>query len=321
MTGSVFISYRRDDSSGYARAITNQLREKLGPENIFIDVDAIEPGLDFVKAIEGAVGRCDVLLALIGPRWLDAGEERNRRLQNENDYVRTEIATALQRDIRVIPVLVGGAVMPASTDLPDDIIPLTRRNALEIRDTHFDADVEGLIDVLVKLVNPMQEQSPPGYQVAGGVETIAPDNAADHVNSGGREWKWKGATLLLFIFMGFVYFLFIDDLRVVTGNRTGTVRPESALITSSAITILALLITTVAAQTCRRRWWLGMVIGIVAFALLGFGAGVWIHDELRVRGDGPIIGAMAVWIVGLLVIIGQALWQRRRMKSPETGAI
>ena len=175
MTGKVFISYRREDSSGHARAVYNELRGQFGSDNIFMDVDAIEPGMDFIKAIESAVGRCDILLALIGPNWLDAGEGEAPRLQSENDYVRTEIATALRRDIRVVPVLVGGAIMPSPVNLPEDITPLTRRNAIEIRHPHFDADVASLISFLVKIVEPKQEKSPSSSpEVSAGEKSAEP---------------------------------------------------------------------------------------------------------------------------------------------------
>ena len=98
-----------------------------------MDVDAIRPGFDFVDVIEFAVQQADVLLAVIGTSWLHSIDSNgNRRLDNPEDFVRREIASALESNIRVIPVLVEGAQMPRSIDLPDDIKPLARRNAIEI---------------------------------------------------------------------------------------------------------------------------------------------------------------------------------------------
>ena len=95
-----------------------------------MDIDAIALGDDFVKAIEKTVGECDVLIAVIGAHWLTCTDEQNgRRIDNPEDFVRREIATALKREIRVIPVLMDGASMPRSTELPDDLKPLVRRNA------------------------------------------------------------------------------------------------------------------------------------------------------------------------------------------------
>jgi hypothetical protein len=121
----------------------------FGQENVFMDIDAIEPGLDFVEAIQQAVGSCDVLLALIGRGWLQSTDARgNRRLDNPADFVRLEIATALDRNIRTIPVLVEGAKMPRADELPDPLQKLARRNALEISNTRWQYDVDQLVEVI-----------------------------------------------------------------------------------------------------------------------------------------------------------------------------
>ena len=114
-----------------------------------MDIDTIEPGVDFVETIEKAVGSCDVLIALIGKQWLTITDPAGRRrLDNPADFVRLEIKTALERNIRVIPALIPGAAMPRSQDLPDELEKLTRRNAIEISDTRFREDVDRLIRVL-----------------------------------------------------------------------------------------------------------------------------------------------------------------------------
>jgi tetratricopeptide (TPR) repeat protein len=115
--------------------------------------DNLDPGEDFVEAIETSVGSCDALIAVIGRRWLDSSnEEGNRRLENPDDFVRLEIATALKRGIRVIPVLVDGAVMPRLTLLPTELQPLVRRQAVEVSHTRFGADSERLIDALNRAI-------------------------------------------------------------------------------------------------------------------------------------------------------------------------
>jgi hypothetical protein len=141
----VFINYRRDDAPGVAGRLFDHLAKSFARHDLFMDVDAIKPGLDFVKQLDVQVSQCDVLLALIGPHWLDAKDEKGvRRLNGDKDYVRIEIASALKRDIPVIPVLVHGAVMPAEDDLPEDLKPLTRRHALELRHTRFNADADAI---------------------------------------------------------------------------------------------------------------------------------------------------------------------------------
>jgi len=146
MTSKIFISYRREDSRGSAGRLYDQLSAYYGKERIFMDVDTIEPGLDFVDAIESAVKQSDVQIVVIGPNWVNATDTSgNLRLDNPEDFVRTEIATALKMKIRVIPVLVESAEMPHSTDLPDDLKSLSRRNALEISHSRFGTDVQRLI--------------------------------------------------------------------------------------------------------------------------------------------------------------------------------
>ena len=115
----VFISYRREDTSGQAGRLYDALAKELGQDNVFMDVDTIDIGVEFRHAIESAVTSCDVLFAMIGPRWLTVADSRGeRRLSRADDYVRLEIETALARNIRVVPALVAGAAMPGSDDLP-----------------------------------------------------------------------------------------------------------------------------------------------------------------------------------------------------------
>jgi hypothetical protein len=157
----IFLSYRREDSGGWAGRLYDRLSQHFGDEHVFMDVDTIEPGLDFVEVIQHAVQSCDVLLALIGRQWLTVADATGQpRLANPEDFVRLEIATALARDIRVIPVLVQDAPMPRAIDLPDDLKRLSRRNALEVSDTRFHSDVDRLITVLAGVLSGAPPQGP-----------------------------------------------------------------------------------------------------------------------------------------------------------------
>jgi hypothetical protein len=154
---NIFISYRREDSAGHAGRLFDHLRGRF-PGRVFMDVDTIEPGIDFVEVIEQAVGCCEVLIVMIGDAWLHATDaDGRRRLDNPSDFVRLEIATALERDIRVIPVLVNGAAMPRPEDLPPDLAKLTRRNAIELSDARFSFDVDRLIQAIEAV---LQEKAP-----------------------------------------------------------------------------------------------------------------------------------------------------------------
>ena len=144
----IFISYRRDDSQYPADLLHKALAPHVDnpKEDIFIDVDNIPLGVNFVEYLDEKVSQCEVLLALIGPRWASATDERgNRRLDNPEDFVRIEIASALKRGIPVVPVLLDGAPVPRAEDLPDDLKELAVRNGEEIRRASFDGDAERLI--------------------------------------------------------------------------------------------------------------------------------------------------------------------------------
>ena len=149
MNAKVFISYRREDSAPYAGRLYDRLVARFGEDQVFIDIDQIDPGEDFAEVINRKVGTCDIAIIAIGPHWLTATDASGkRRLDNEEDFVRMEIVAALQRKIRVIPVLVGGAQMPQKEDLPQALAPLSRRNAVELREIHFHADVNPLIEAI-----------------------------------------------------------------------------------------------------------------------------------------------------------------------------
>ncbi|HEY2575858.1 MAG TPA: toll/interleukin-1 receptor domain-containing protein [Streptosporangiaceae bacterium] len=149
--GRIFISYRREDAAYPAGWLFDRLADHFGQDRVFKDVDSIELGDDFVEVITAAVASCAVLLAVIGPRWLSiADEDGQRRLDGPEDFVRLEIEAALERNVRVIPVLVQGARMPPSSQLPDGLRKFARRQALELTPARFGADCGRLIKVLDK---------------------------------------------------------------------------------------------------------------------------------------------------------------------------
>src|SRR5882724_4957603 len=151
MKAKLFINYRREDTAPYAGRLYDQLITRFGEDQVFIDIDQIEPGEDFVEVIRRKVGACDIAIIAIGPRWLGATDASGkRRLDDPEDFVRMEIVAALQRNIRVIPVLLGGAQMPRKQDLPEALAPLSRRNAIELSETRFHADVKRLIEAIEK---------------------------------------------------------------------------------------------------------------------------------------------------------------------------
>ena len=147
---TIFISYRRrGEGAGYGGRIADKLVEHFGKEQCFRDVDDIESGIDFVTTIREAVGTCEVLVAVIGPDWLTQSNDKGmRRLDDPRDFVRLEVAAALERDIRVIPVLVGGAEVPVEGQLPQVLEALSRRQAHELTDSRWEYDVSKLIEAI-----------------------------------------------------------------------------------------------------------------------------------------------------------------------------
>jgi TIR domain len=165
-TAGIFVSYRRSDAEGWAGRLSDSLKRELGRVNIFRDIEDIPPGVEFDTYIAGAVGSCDALIALIGPSWLSVTDQNGRRrLDDPKDFIRLEIAAALRRNVRVIPVLVSGAQMPGSDDLPEDIKPLARRQAYELTDSRWADDCRNLAGALKPIV---KRRSALGIKFAAG---------------------------------------------------------------------------------------------------------------------------------------------------------
>ncbi len=138
---AIFISYRRRGSQGFAGRLADDLTDLFGEEQVFRDVE-IRPGDDFTEVIQSGIAGCSALLAVIGPHWLTQKNEKGElRLHEPDDWVRLEIEAALDKKIWVVPVLVGGAQMPASSALPKSLRRLSRIQAFELADRRWDQDV------------------------------------------------------------------------------------------------------------------------------------------------------------------------------------
>nr|MBA3747729.1 toll/interleukin-1 receptor domain-containing protein [Solirubrobacterales bacterium] len=172
---NIFISYRREDCPAHAGRLYDTLKALFGEQNVFMDVDTIGLGEDFVETIQQAVGACDVVLVLIGDEWLNVKDRAGtRRIDSPEDFVRLEVATALARDdVRVIPVLVEGAEMPNSTQLPEALAPLARRNGISLMDAQWRAGTSILVQAIEPAVARPQASAPrdaparPGADVPG----------------------------------------------------------------------------------------------------------------------------------------------------------
>lgn len=153
LPGTIFINYRKDDSSWNALALYNELQKYFSKDQIFKDFNTILPGDDFVVSIDNALRKCDVLLVVIGKSWLDMKDVTGkRRLDDQDDFVRLEVATALARNIQVIPVLFDDVTMPRPEQLPQNMSALYRRQFVEIDSKRFEDDVRNLADAIKKVL-------------------------------------------------------------------------------------------------------------------------------------------------------------------------
>ncbi len=176
---NIFISYREKDTAGETGRLADSLLQYFEADQVFRDIDKIEPGIDFSEAISKSLEACDVMLAVIGPDWatITHPNSTDPRLKDPNDWVRIEIASALSRNIRVVPVLVNGAVLPTSNQLPHDLQGLLRRQSYEVSNRRWQYDTENLAAFLEKSVgipakprhNPNQ---PNPKQATGGIMNL-----------------------------------------------------------------------------------------------------------------------------------------------------
>lgn len=187
----IFISYRKADTQHAAGRLAYELGKVFGSADIFRDVESIDPGLDFEVALDQALAGCALMLVMIGPRWLDVTDEHGgRRLDRPGDWVRTEVSVALQRGIRLIPVLVEDTPLPDEAQLPEPLRALTKRQALPLSDGRWKGDIERLVETLSRIPGlerrPRPEPQPP---------SPAPSPAPMPAPAPARRGLWTGVLL------------------------------------------------------------------------------------------------------------------------------
>jgi len=200
---AIFLSYRRDDSSGYAGRLFDNLAERFGRERVFMDIETLEPGMDFVAGIDRAIESCGAVIAMIGPSWIKAQDsEGRRRLDDPHDFIRLEITTALNRGVRVIPVLVHNASMPPEQELPEPLRPLRRLQACEISDNRWEFDVRRLADVLEPLIAEPEENPTAARLAAAAPAGVTRTTTTPVGKSGGRPTGWLVAVAAVVLVAG-----------------------------------------------------------------------------------------------------------------------
>lgn len=220
---TIFISYRREDAEGQAGRLFDDLVRHFGAASVFMDVAGIAAGRDFRRVIDEKVASCGVLLALIGKDWLDAKTNNGeRRLGDPADFVRLETASALKRDIPVVPVLVQDAHMPREDQLPADLADLAYRNGVELTHARWDSDVQ----VLIKAIAPYVDAAPKAADSAvAGMTTPLPatESAAAGTTARGKTAKIAVAASLAAFLLGASYAWFQPapgrrDPQLLTGH-------------------------------------------------------------------------------------------------------
>ncbi|MQY27700.1 toll/interleukin-1 receptor domain-containing protein [Nocardia aurantia] len=189
----IFLSYRITDSAYAVREISKRMAERIGRDNVFRDDDSLELGSSYARRIRREVEQCDLLVAVIGPHWLDADEHGRRRLDDDRDWVRYEIRTAYERATPVIPVLLDDTELPAVAELPADIRTLGRSQYWRIRQRTMDSDIGDLIARL--LPEPEPGTAPPAGHTqvnrADRGSTTATNNGGTQNISIGRDHRGR----------------------------------------------------------------------------------------------------------------------------------
>jgi hypothetical protein len=283
----VFISYRRDDAAGFSHAIHDRLVEFLPDGRVFIDVLGIETGADFVKRLDAALGQCGVLLVLIGKRWAGSDDRGESRLQNPRDWVRVEVGTALRRGVKVIPVLLDGASMPAEGSLAEELRPLVRLNAIDVRTSRLNADVWDLTGSVMKALGETWPPAEPG--------------AAIYAVVSGTYAFFAGAALLFVLIAS----LFMDSINAATALGIG-------LFLMNAIVVLRLSIhPRIRNLTRQQSLRLGAVLHLVAFGVLMIGA---------TDVDGVMVFVFGLVPAGVLFLAAFAMQRRAKSSTPASRA-
>lgn len=185
MAGGIFISYRRDDTRHVAGRLSGDLADRFGAASIFRDVESIDGGEEFPEKLEKALSQCQMMLVLIGAKWLNIADANGRRrLDNPEDWVRQEIATALRRKVRVVPVMVEDTPLPAEHELPEDLRPLINRQIRKLSDERWRGDLQDIVDMLAKVPG-LELQPKSGLHGATGAASAA-------VAPAGSSWKKVG---------------------------------------------------------------------------------------------------------------------------------
>lgn len=237
----IFISYRREDSEQAALHLAEDLRRRFAPQQVFHDIASIDPGADFVDALQAGLDNCAVVIVVIGPGWLSAKDIRGRRrLDLPDDWVRREVVESLScKDVRVFPVLVGNADMPSADDLPEALRPLARRQAFTFTTRHWAKDVDELVVHLRQVSGLDQAYLAPGRQKENSSRLAA---AAVNAEGGKRSVASLKLPMGIAAMVGLLLLIVISNLqRLESPLQTPFIEPSASTARDPAATTRLLL--------------------------------------------------------------------------------
>jgi uncharacterized membrane protein YhaH (DUF805 family) len=315
MTKSIFLSYRRDDSAGAAGRLFDLLSQKLDGVKVFMDVDSLEPGVDFASVIDERLSGCDYFIAVIGPDWAGIkGPDESRRLEDANDYVRLEIEAALRRNIRVVPVLVDNARMPRPDEVPASLHGLLRRNAIELPHHSFSKAAAELAGSIRRNLGLESAESPATEASAAGTSWADELLSFRGRMSRKRFWLWWFVLLICSLAMQHLILLSVgSSLGESFSQEMKQIPLQHQLLVD--ISTLPFLLATLAITAKRLHdfsagWGfvLALIVLLVLFYLSEYGAILAAQDpqvaaENRIAMEGFVF-AFAVLILVMWIAIG-----------------
>jgi hypothetical protein len=298
----VFISYRREEAAGHAGRLRDSLCARYGDDHVFMDLE-MAPGIDFVDELDRELGRCDVLLVVIGRAWCTVRDAHDRlRLEDPHDFVRREIETALARpDVLVVPVLVQGATMPSSEQLPETLRLLARRNAVDLSDVRWSFDVDRLASHLRRKTASVRLPLVP----------LRKYNAASAF--------LVGAAIAWLPTWG-LQLLFVRHFAAPTGPHTLRVILKGALQRTVPWSVFAAIVAVWAVHVARRGRPVRAGVIALVIALVGTGIGGAATAVLRDHDIVHSFSDHAAIIVGYVIVGGTVSFAAVRAAAPEARA-
>jgi hypothetical protein len=299
----VFINYRRRDTRHVAGRLRDRIVAQFGADSVFVDVESILPGQDYVDAIDSAVSQCTVMCVLIGETWLRPDANGMRRIDDKHDRLRLEIEAGLRHRTVVIPVLVDEATMPKAADLPAALEPLSRHQAVRLRYDSFTSDSDHLLKVIGRIA--AQDQEAPPTATVDAPREAAPSSSSSASSSAStgppsparRYARWIAVAALV------LTALYLVGTSSTMGTAVADSRPHLPDAWKTLVWLLPLLPVAVAGLLCVTRTGPGVALGCVA------GAAWWVFSSLvlvTVRADGDPRGAHVV-ALALLIVAGTGL--------------